>query len=199
MIYMLTFYYDDIRVILYNELSVECHGTRDFMVPPPPMTFQTERWGVHNSNPLYLVIIALQYEEILWTEFGEITWSNFSKNSIFLQKVLFSHRQYTYQMNRNCFAVRMQKKIVWSHPRKNFKLLISLNVWTEIRFGQKIRYQHESSRQMICIDNMVLFLAQKFRTKIVFHAYTNIYSSRNFDMSKIILQLLYIIRSGILC
>ena len=109
----------------------------------------------------------------------------FQKNSIFLQKMLFSHRQYTYQMNRNCFAVRMQKKIVWSHPRKNFKLLISLNVWTEIRFGQKIRYQHGSSRQMICIDNMVLFLAQKFRTKFVFHAYTIIYLSRNFDKSKL--------------
>ena len=92
-----------------------------------------------------------------------------------------------------------KKKIVWSHPRKNFKLLISLNVWTEIRFGQKIRYQHESSRQMICIDNMVLFLAQKFRTKFVFHAYTIIYLSRNFDISKIFLQLSYIIRSGIVC
>ena len=123
----------------------------------------------------------------------------FQKIRFFLRKMLFSHRQYTYQMNKNCLAVRMQKKIVWSHPRKNFKLLISLNVWTEIRFGQKIRYQHESSRQMICIDNMVLFLAQKFRTKFVFHAYTIIYLSRNFDISKIILQLSYIIRSGILC
>ena len=123
----------------------------------------------------------------------------FQKIRTFCTKFIFSHRQYTYQMNRNCFAVRMQKKIVWSHPLENFKLLISLNLWTEIKFRQKIRNQHETTRQMICDDHMVIFLAQKFRTKFVFHAYTIIYLSRNFDISKIILQLSYIIRSGILC
>ena len=123
----------------------------------------------------------------------------FKKFDFFCEKCFFLIDNIHTKWIRIVWRFECKKKIVWSHPRKNFKLLISLNVWTEIRFGQKIRYQHESSRQMICIDNMVLFLAQKFRTKIVFHAYTNIYSSRNFDMSKIILQLLYIIRSGILC
>ena len=123
----------------------------------------------------------------------------FQKIRFFMRKVFFSHRQYTYQMIRNCLAVRTQEKFAWSHPRKNFKFLISPNVLTEIKFRQKIRNQIESPRQMICVDNMVLLRKQKFRTKFVFHAYAIIYLPRNFDISKIILQLSYIIRSGILC
>ena len=85
----------------------------------PPMTFQTKTWGVYNSNPLSLVIITLQYEEILWTGFGEITRSNFSKNSIFFCKKCFFlidniHIKWIgivwqFKWMKNCFVPPTQK------------------------------------------------------------------------------------------
>ena len=121
----------------------------------------------------------------------------FKKFVFFCKKCFFSHRQYI--SNELKLFGGSNAKQLFDPPTQKFKLLISLYVRTEIKFRQKIRNQHETTRQMICDDHMVIFLAQKFRTKFVFHAYTIIYLSRNFDISKIILQLSYIIRSGILC